>query len=121
MLDENNVVKNIIVISNNDIDNLPFPESEPHGIELCKFYSNNPNSIWKQTSRNNNFRVRYAIIGGTYDPIKDAFIPKQPFNSWILDPNTLVWVPPIPYPNDYLTVQYVWDESNLTWIHPDNL
>jgi len=75
MLDENNIVKNIIVISNNDIKNLPFPESEPLGIELCKLYSGKPDSNWKQTSYNGNFRGMYAGIGYSYDAVNDVFVP----------------------------------------------
>jgi hypothetical protein len=34
-------------------------------------------------------RKNYAGIGMTYDEDRDAFIPKKPFNSWILNEDNL--------------------------------
>jgi hypothetical protein len=58
-------------------------------------------SIWKQTSYNTHggvhtldgtpLRKNHAGIGFTYDEDKDAFIPKQPYNSWTLNEDTCVW------------------------------
>ena len=31
------------------------------------------------------FRYNYAGIGFSYDPDRDAFIPPQPYASWVLD------------------------------------
>lgn len=71
-LDENNTVIQVIVVSNEVINNLPFPESEPIGIEFCKSIFGN-DTIWKQTSYNKNFRGHFAGIGIFYDPEKDIF------------------------------------------------
>ena len=60
------------------------------------------------------FRKNYAGIGYTYDPVRDAFIPPKPFNSWILNEDTCCWDPPVSYPND--GNQYYWDEENLNWV-----
>lgn len=117
-LDENNMVKNIIVISDNDINNLSFPESESIGIEVCKTLSGDTNSVWKQISPTGSFRVRPAVIGGYYDSALDAFIGKKPFPSWVLEEGTLKWIPPIPYPEDYITVKHQWDEATLSWVIP---
>lgn len=71
-LDENNVVINVIVVSNAELGELEFPESETIGIAFCKsLFGLNTN--WKQTSYNANFRSKYAVIGGTYDPTQDVF------------------------------------------------
>ena len=35
-LDEDNVVLRVIVVSNDECGNLPFPESEPLGVAFCK-------------------------------------------------------------------------------------
>ena len=59
-------------------------------------------------------RKNYAGIGFTYDRQKDAFIPPQPYPSWILDDSTCLWNPPIVYPNDGKS--YAWDEQTLSWI-----
>ena len=63
---------NVIVISNDDCDNLPFPESEPVGQAYIAALG--LEGTWKQTSYNGNFRGRYAGIGYTYDAINDEFI-----------------------------------------------
>ena len=75
-------------------------------------------SIWVQTSYNNNFRKNFAGIGFTYDEDRDAFIPKKPFNSWILNETTCLWEAPIAYPDD--GERYTWNETNQTWDLVDN-
>ena len=59
------------------------------------------------------FRKNYAGIGYTFDEAKDAFIPPKPFASWILDDQTCLWNPPIPYPSD--GKMYYWDEATFSW------
>lgn len=72
-LDENNVVLRVVVVNNDVIQNLPFPESEPIGIEFCQsLYGED--TIWKQTSYHANFRGLFAGIGLVYDPVKDEFV-----------------------------------------------
>jgi len=70
-------------------------------------------AIWKQTSYNNNTRKNFAGIGYTYDEDRDAFIPKKPFPSFILNETTCLWESPVSYPND--GDKYTWNESTLTW------
>lgn len=60
-------------------------------------------------------RKNYAGIGDTYDSVKDAFIPAQPYPSWTLDDQTCLWESPIPYPDDTEN-SYYWDEPTLSWI-----
>lgn len=57
----NNIVENVIVVSNTNCDNLPFPESEPIGQEYIA--SLGIEGDWLQTSYNGNFRGCYAGIG----------------------------------------------------------
>ena len=68
-------------------------------------------------------RKNYAAVGYTYDLSRDAFIPPQPYPSWLLNEDTCIWYPPISYPKpeekeafsgsfDHL---YEWDEDNVTW------
>ena len=66
------------------------------------------------TSFNNNIRTRYAGIGYTYDEFLDAFIPPQPFRSWILNTTTKCYEPPVARPKDGM--QYVWDEEQKNWV-----
>jgi hypothetical protein len=75
-------------------------------------------AIWKQTSYNGNFRKNFAGIGYTYDEDRDAFIPKKPFNSWILNETTCLWEAPISIPENDNT--YTWNEQNLSWDLIDN-
>ena len=70
-------------------------------------------AIWKQTSYNNNFRKNFAGIGYTYDEDRDAFIPKKPFNSWVLNEDTCRWEAPVAYPND--GQDYKWNETIQNW------
>lgn len=112
-LNANNIVQEVIVVDNLTINNLPFPESEPVGVDFCKsLYGQDTN--WKQTSYNANFRKNYAGIGYTYDDVLDAFIPPQPYPSWLLNTQTCQWEPPVPYPNDGKI--YEWDETTQTWV-----
>jgi hypothetical protein len=70
---ENNIVSMVIAINNEVLENKPFPESESIGIEFCKLLYGD-DTIWLQTSYNNNFRGTYAGIGMKYDTVKDEFI-----------------------------------------------
>jgi len=112
-LDDGNVVLEVNVVSNETVNNLPFPESEPVGvaflIDLSGGYTN-----WKQTSYNANFRKNYAGVGFTYDANLDAFIAPKPYPSWLLDTNTAQWRAPVPYPTDGKV--YVWNEEIQSWV-----
>jgi hypothetical protein len=70
-------------------------------------------SIWKQSFPDKTKRKNHAGIGYTYDEDRDAFIPKKPFNSWILNETTCLWESPVAYPND--GQNYNWNEQNQTW------
>jgi len=58
-------------------------------------------------------RYNYAGIGFTYDENRDAFIPPQPYPSWVLDEATCQWVAPIAYPAEG---DHVWDEQAGDWV-----
>ena len=78
---------------------------------------------WLQTSYNTHggvhalggtpLRKNYAGIGFTYDSVRDAFIPPNPYASWILNQDTCLWDSPIAYPND--GDKYKWNEDNQQW------
>lgn len=101
---ENSVVVEVIVAEQDFIDSLPNASS------------------WVQTSYNTSggehpegrpLRKNYAGVGYIYDPIRDAFIPPKPFNSWVLDDYTCCWASPVPYPTD--GKDYTWDEPTVSW------
>ena len=58
-------------------------------------------------------RKNYAGVGFTYDKQRDAFIPPQPFPSWLLVEESCLWEAPVPMPTD--GNRPMWDESTLTW------
>jgi len=106
-IDKNNVVVQVIVAEQEFINT---------GI------MGNPNS-WIQCSYNTvggrhvlggtPLRKNFPGAGYTYDPEKDAFIPPQPNWRWVLNTNTCLWEPPLPYPTDGL--EYKWDDSTGSW------
>ena len=59
-------------------------------------------------------RKNFAGIGYTYDSTRDAFIPPQPYASWLLDDDTCLWQAPVPYPED--GELYTWDEDQQQWV-----
>lgn len=116
-LDENNKVIQIDVVANQVINNLPFPESEPLGIEFLKtIYGQD--SKWVQTSINDNFRHTTARLEGFYDQQIDAFVPPSPFPSWVRTENGLDWTAPVPIPDEING--YDWDESIVNWVLVEN-
>ena len=64
--------------------------------------------LWIQTSYTGSFRKNYAGIGYSYDQAKDAFIPPQPYGSWILNEDTCLWEAPVAKPSG----AYLWNETN---------
>jgi hypothetical protein len=58
-------------------------------------------------------RYNFAGIGYTYDQHKDAFIPPKPYESWMLNEETCLWQPPVPYPDDENL--YIWNETDNSW------
>jgi hypothetical protein len=69
---ENNIVREVIVINNEVLENKSFPESEAIGIAFCKSLYG-ADTEWLQTSYNANFRGSYAGSGMIYDELNDIF------------------------------------------------
>ena len=93
-IDENNIVTQVIVVANEDTSDTNGVEVEEIGVAFCKKLLG-AETNWKQTSYNNNFRVRYAGISYTYNEELDAFIAPKPFESWVLVEATADWVSPL--------------------------
>jgi hypothetical protein len=117
----NNKVIEVLSVVNEVLHDSNGVEQENIGIDFLTKLTGYP--VWKQTSYNthggihNNggtpFRKNFAAIGYTYDEDRNAFIPKKPYNSWILNETTCLWNAPVAMPiNDN---QYSWNESTLTW------
>ena len=107
---ENNIVTQVIVVSNQDILDENGQESEQKGIDFC---SNLLGGTWIQTSYNGKIRKNYAGVGYTYDEGRDAFIAPKPFASWVLVEDTCQWKAPVDMPTD--DKKYSWDEPTTSW------
>lgn len=77
-------------------------------------------------------RGNYAVMGGTYDPIRDIFLAKKRYSSMVLDEETLQWEYAIPFPDVIIlppekiltdipgrilikTHEYLWNENIVNW------
>jgi hypothetical protein len=117
----NNKVIEVLSIVNEVLHDSNGVEQEIIGVDFLTKLTGYP--IWVQTSYNTHggvhssggtpLRKNHAGIGYTYDEDRDAFIPKKPFNSWILNESTCLWESPIPYPQD--NNEYKWNEQNQSW------
>jgi len=118
-LNSKNVVISVIVVDNKNLLDENNQEQESIGIQYCQnlfgSYTN-----WKQTSYNSNIRKNYAGIGMFYHEQCDAFLRQSPYDSWILNEETLEWEAPIPKPE--LTEEeiqqrkeYIWNDGDQTW------
>jgi len=117
----NNKVIEVLSINNEVLRDSNGVEQENIGIDFLTKLTGW--AIWKQTSYNTKggvhssggtpLRKNHAGIGYTYDEDRDAFIPKKPFNSWVLNETTCRWESPVAYPNDGQS--YKWNEQNQTW------
>ena len=86
-LDSDNKVIDILVVNNDVITDENGDEQESLGIDFLKsLYGDD--TVWVQTSYNNNIRKWYAEIGGSYDSSADKFVGVKPYESWVFD-NTL--------------------------------
>ncbi len=80
---------------------------------------------WIQTSYNTRggvhseggtpLRKNFASVGFTYDSERDAFIAPQPYASWTLNSTTFLWEPPVAYPDDDMSQEYTWNETDQQW------
>ena len=89
-IDENNIVVNVTVGSNEDLD------------QGYQWLIDNLGGTWIKTSYNTKggihlegglpLRKNYAGIGYTYDSVRDAFIPPMPEGiGWTLNEETCRW------------------------------
>tara|TARA_Y100001951_G_C11205817_1_gene219909 strand:- start:303 stop:737 length:435 start_codon:yes stop_codon:yes gene_type:complete len=138
-IDADNKVVSVHSVHNNELldDGV---ESEQKGIDFLQTIHNNSDT-YIQTSYNTYkgvhglggtpFRKNYAGKGFTYDEGRDAFIPKKPFTSWILDEDTCQWEAPTAIPVTFDTGRtksdgnpevdpYTWNEDTTSWdLTPD--
>ena len=121
----NSKVIEVLSVHNNVLKDSNGVEQEVNGIDFLTKLTGYP--VWKQTSYNTHggvhsfggtpLRKNFAGIGYTYDEDRDAFIPKKPFNSWILNEDTCNWEAPVDMPTEELEENqyYSWNESAINW------
>jgi len=128
-IDENNIVTQVTVGSNDDPD------------EGYQWLVDNLGGTWVKTSYNTRLgihvklnedtsegadtwipsgkpqlRKNFACIGMIYDSVRDAFYWPQPYPSWILDEEKCIWEAPVPAPTPVEGKEYRWDEPTLSWV-----
>ena len=104
-IDKNSVVVRVLVVP--DAEENRGQEFLADDLEL--------GGTWVQTSYNARIRKNYAGIGMTYDASRDAFIPVQPFASWVLNEDTCLWEAPVARPDSIDGEFWIWNEENLEW------
>lgn len=67
---------------------------------------------WIDTIDEAGQRKNVAIIGHTYDKVRNAFIAPKPFESWTLNETTCKWEAPKTEPVGGL---HTWNEEKLQW------
>jgi hypothetical protein len=81
-IDDNNIVTEVLVVSN---------DLEYRGAEFLS-EDLGLGGLWIQTSYNKTFRKNFAGIGFFYNENLDAFIPPKPSDNHTLDEETCQWV-----------------------------
>ena len=148
-LDDNNIVTNVIVISEDDLIEPKAwwdpaglftgkNRSEEVGIGKCQRLCGDPSSVWKESlskQRGYGPRGNPAGIGMTYMTgvrtlgvaSTDIFIRQQPFPSWSIGIDTAMYLPPGPPglspPLNFFEksskMDYYWDEEKYK-LNPNN-
>jgi hypothetical protein len=132
-LDESNIVSEVIVGNNNEPDEgYQWIIDNVGGTWIKTSYNSYGGKHWKSEyeditlpdgeivsvhsrveSGQPHLRYNFAGPGYLYDPIRDAFIPPKPYDSWLLNEEACLWESPVPYPNDGKS--YIWNEENINW------
>ena len=119
-LNIDNIVTGVEVVSND------VATTEQLGIDFLKTVHKTNNEFVKTSYNTANgihklggtpFRKNYAGIGYTYDETRDAFIPRKPFASWILNETTCQWKAPISEPDNGF--HHAWNEATSSWDQTD--
>jgi hypothetical protein len=109
-LDDQNIVLQVIVVSDNDCIDANGNESEDVGIQFC---TNLLGGRWIQTSYNARIRKNFASVGAHYIEQHDGFAGVQPYPSWVLNIDTCKWEAPVAQPE--LDGSWVWHEEEQKW------
>jgi hypothetical protein len=110
----NNIVDAVIVAEQDYIDTLP------DAVNWIKTSYNTwggihyaPNIYPLSADGSVALRGNFGMVGFTYDPINDIFIPPQPYASWTWALSACSWIAPVPKPDN--SNQYIWNEETQNW------
>jgi hypothetical protein len=118
-LDENNLVINVVAVTDEDTADADGNEIESIGVAFLQA-TQGADTNWVQTSywtargshpEDTPFRGHFAGRGMTYDSVRDVFIHPKPCESFVLNDEG-AWEPPVAHPGNG---KYDWDEDNQEW------
>ena len=118
---KNGIVVNVIVIDDANASDAKFIQQFGSGQFVQTSYNTYQNKHYSGDGADRKaddqpaLRGNYAGIGYAYDAVNDVFYRPQPFPSWTLDKTIWDWAPPTPYPDDYATKPYKWNEATKTF------
>lgn len=115
---KNEIVEQVIVADQEFIDALPAEE----GVEWVETDYEMNGGVHKKGGQP--LRKNYAGIGYKFDKARDMFIPKKPFDSWVLDEEKGKYKAPKERPKDADgndEIDYVWNEQKLKWEKRQNV
>jgi hypothetical protein len=100
----NGIVEQVIMAEQEFIDSI--------NDDSCQWIQTSYNTIGGAHSDGRPMRKNFAGVGFTYDSERDAFIPPQPYPSWVLDEESCTYSAPVPRPAGK---GYSWNESSNSW------
>lgn len=112
-LDENNIVTQVIV--GKDETDTSHDWEDYYGAVRCSYNTRGGVHVNGGTP----WRFNYPGPGWTFSDAPEwsaqsgAFIPPQPFSSWVLNTLTALWEPPTPMPSEG---RWFWDEPSRSWV-----
>ena len=108
-------VQNVIVAEQDFID--VFVDSTPGDWIQCSYNTRggvhyNPETQEPSVDQSKALRKNFPSKDWNYDKTLDAFIPPQPFPSWVLNEETCLWEAPITQPAG----AHKWVEETQSWV-----
>ena len=120
-IDENNIVKRVIVIKEAELDTGNWGDKSKwiktsYNTFNGKHYVPSDNQKFTEESPDQSkaLRYRYAGEGMYYDATNDVFYDPKPFPSFILNKTTWTWEAPVQHPTD--DKPYRWNEDTKEWV-----
>jgi hypothetical protein len=127
-VDPNGIVVNILVGNNDEpdegyqwlVDNLggtwiKTSFNTRGGVHYDPLNMDSHGNHYPSADQSKALRKNYAVVGGTYDAERDAFISPKPFPSYILNETTCLWEAPVPNPTREVNLPHYWSEEEQMW------